>query len=258
MRQKKPKTVRAIHANRGIEAEYRRALKKAIRDMQQSVLYWIGAQYKKAPPRMAMDSAADDMNKRFMRLAKQWQRKFDEWAPIIAERYVTRLYKATDSAFNKALKDAGWAIEFKLTPAMRDALDASIAENVSLIRNVPQKFLTDAQGIVMRAYTEGTGLDEMLRELKARHPMTDKRAALIARDQSNKINAVTTRARQKELGITEAIWRHSGGGKEPRPDHVAADGKTYKIDKGCYISGEYIFPGEKINCRCVARSVLPF
>ena len=39
--------------------------------------------------------------------------------------------------------------------------------------------------------------------------------------------AAMNRARQDELGIEKARWRHSGGGKHPRPTHVANDGKTY-------------------------------
>ena len=80
---------------------------------------------------------------------------------------------------------------------------------------------------------------------------------LIARDQSNKANAVVSRARQLELGITDAIWMHSHAGKNPRKDHVAANGKRYKIAEGCLISGEYIQPGEEINCRCTSRPILP-
>jgi uncharacterized protein with gpF-like domain len=83
---------------------------------------------------------------------------------------------------------------------------------------------------------------------------------LIARDQSNKANAVVTRARQLELGIAEAIWMHSHAGKEPRPTHVAMNGKRYKVSEGMWDSAEnrFVFPGELIKCSCTGRSVLPF
>ena len=99
--------------------------------------------------------------------------------------------------------------------------------------------------------------ETMVKELKTLYPAASHRAELIARDQSNKANAVVNRTRQMELGITEAIWMHSHAGKTPRPDHVAADGKRYKIAEGCLISGKYIQPGEEINCRCASRPVLP-
>ena len=67
------------------------------------------------------------------------------------------------------------------------------------------------------------------------------------------------RARQVELGITEAVWRHSGAGKKPRPKHVAASGKRYDVAKGMKIGdkGQWVLPGEEINCRCTSESILP-
>jgi uncharacterized protein with gpF-like domain len=110
----------------------------------------------------------------------------------------------------------------------------------------------------MRGYSRGRDLQEITTELQSRYGITQRRAVLIARDQSNKLNAVTTQARRQELGITEAIWQHSHGGKEPRKSHVAADGRKFEIAKGCLIDGKLILPGEEINCRCVSKSALPF
>ena len=52
----KPKTVRAIHSNRGVEARYRRALEELIKEMSNSAEYWLAAQYRQAPPEIAEDA----------------------------------------------------------------------------------------------------------------------------------------------------------------------------------------------------------
>lgn len=261
---KQPKTARAVHANRGIEAAYRKALQKLIADMHGSVEYWLTAAYRKFPPRMAgvveqaQDASPSTRISRVMEeLSKRWTKRFEEAAPRIAEAYMRRLFKTSDSAMRAALKDAGWSVEFKMTPAVRDAFNASIAENVGLIKSIPDQYLQKVEGTVMRSYSAGRDLQSMVKDIKEIYPVTQKRAELIARDQSNKANAVVNRTRQLELGITEAIWMHSHAGKNPRPDHVAANGKKYKIAEGCLISGENIFPGEEINCRCTSRPVLP-
>lgn len=255
----KAKVVRAVHANRGIEAKYRKQLAGMIAEMHGSVSYWLTAAYRKEPPAMAMDATpAQRIQKTLSDLAQRWTDKFEEWAPKIAEAYVTNMFKASDSAFRAALKDAGWAVQFKMTPAVKDAFEASLAENVGLIKSIPAKYLQQVEGVVMRSYSAGRDLETMVADLKAIYHGAAHRAELIARDQSNKANAVVNRARQMELGITEAIWMHSHAGKNPRPDHVAANGKRYKISEGCKISGEYIQPGEEINCRCTSRAVLPF
>ena len=260
-----PKTCRAVPANRGIEAKYRKALQRLIAEMHASVEYWLTAAYRKDPPRMAAlveqaqdASPAQRIRKVLDELAQRWVDRFNDYAPKLAEAYLQGMFKSTDSAFRQALKEAGWAVDFKMTPAMRDAFQASLAENVGLIKSIPEKYLQQVEGVVMRSYSAGRDLATMVKELKQLYPAASHRAELIARDQSNKANAVVNRARQMELGITEAIWQHSHAGKTPRPDHVAANGKRYKITEGCLISGEYIQPGEEINCRCTSRPVLPF
>lgn len=261
---KQPKTVRAVHANRGVEAKYRKALQRLIAEMHGSVEYWLTAAYRKDPPRMAAlveqaqdASPAQRIRKVLADLARKWTQRFEDYAPKLAEAYLQGSFKASDSAFRQALKEAGWAVDFKMTPAIRDAFQASLAENVGLIKSIPEKYLQQVEGTVMRSYSAGRDLASMVKELKQLYPAASHRAELIARDQSNKANAIVNRARQMELGITEAIWMHSHAGKTPRPDHVAANGKRYKIAEGCLISGEYIQPGEEINCRCTCRAVLP-
>ena len=261
---KTPKIVRSVAANRGIEAKYRKDMRRMIAEMHNSVEYWLRAAYRKYPPRMtalvdvAQDASPSKSTKRiFDELAKRWIAKFDEWAPKIAESYVRGMFKTSDSAFRKALADAGWSVEFKMTPAVRDAFNASLSENVSLIKSIPDQYLQQVEGVVMRSYSAGRDLETMVKELRKLYPTASRRVETIARDQSNKANAIVNRARQMELGITEAIWMHSHAGKNPRPDHVAANGKRYRIAEGCKISGKFIQPGEEINCRCTSRPILP-
>lgn len=259
---KQPKTVRAVHANRGIEAKYRRKLQELIAEMVGSVEYWMKAQYRKKPPTVATlvaqdASPANEAQKMLRELADRWLERFEESAPKIAQAYLRSMFAATDNAFKLALRDAGWTVKFDMTPAMRDAFNASLAENVGLIKSIPAQYLTQVEGIVMRSYSAGRDLEAMVKELRTLYPKATDRAELIARDQSNKANAVVNRTRQLELGITEAIWMHSHAGKTPRPDHLAANGKRYNIAEGCKISGEFIQPGEQINCRCVCRPILP-
>jgi SPP1 gp7 family putative phage head morphogenesis protein len=257
------KTLKSVHANRGIETKYRAELQTLIDEMTNSYEYWLKAAYRKEPPRMAalvaQDASPTDYVKRALAgLAKRWIKRFDDYAPIIAAAYIPKQFKASDSAFMSALRDAGWTVKFKMTPAVRDALNASVQANVDLIKSIPMEYNEKIQGVVMRSYAAGRDLETMTADIQAVYPKTFERAAAIARDQSNKANATANRARQMELGITEAVWMHSHAGKTPRPDHVAANGKKYKIAQGCLISGEYIQPGFEINCRCTSRPIRPY
>lgn len=260
-----PKTIRAIHANRGVEAKYRKALLSLVEEMAESVEYWLQAAYRKNPPRMSalveMASDAtptDDVLSALQRLKRRWLKAFSDDGASIAEKYVKRLYKTTDSAFRTALKDAGMSVKFEMTPAMRDAFNATLSENVGLIKSIPEQFLQQVEGIVTRSYSVGGDLHAMVKELKELNPKLGRRAELIARDQCRRANAVVNRARMLELGITDAIWMHSHAGRFPRPDHVAASGKRFRVAEGCLISGQFVLPGQDINCRCTCRAVLPW
>lgn len=263
MATKKPKTARAVHPNAGIEAAYRKRLDSLVSDMVRSFDYWIAAAYKANPPRMevAMDALPSQaLAKRIRALTKQWEKRFNDVAKTVAEKFVDSGQVATTKAFQSALKDAGWAVEFQMTPAMRDAANAAIVENVGLIKSIPQKYATEVEGIVMRGFVNGRDLAYITDGLAKQTGICRRRAATIARDQSNKLTAAVTQARRVELGLFEAIWQHSGGGREPRQSHVKAgkDKLKYDVREGAYIDGDYIRPGELINCRCVSKTVLPF
>ncbi|ELV4297825.1 phage head morphogenesis protein, partial [Salmonella enterica] len=89
-----------------------------------------------------------------------------------------------------------------------------------------------------------------------RYGITRRRAALIARDQNNKATSVMQSARQRSVGITEGIWRHSRAGKTWRPSHVKANGKRFDLRKGMFLDGKWVLPGEEINCKCGWEAVI--
>lgn len=295
------KVLRPVHPNAGISADYRRRLLVLIDEMQRSYVYFLRAQYRENPPRLAMDASvtsydqvtdtgkrttvtwdgweesipitvtrkvwiamdgtpAADLHRELSLLGRRWQRRVDSAAPKLAEWFSRSTERRSRDSLMKILRDSGIAVEFKVTPVMRDAFDATVAENVSLIRSIPRQFHTEVEGAVMRSVSAGRDLGQMVAELEARHRITRDRAALIARDQNNKATAVFVRVRQQGAGIEEAIWLHSHAGKVPRKTHLANSGKKYKIAEGWFDPDprvrRHIWPGELINCRCVSRSVV--
>lgn len=257
----KQKTARPTFPNKGVEIAYRKALDKLVEEMAHSIEYWIEAAYKANPPSIAQDALpSKELAKRLNEVGKRWTKRFDDMAATIAERFIKSGKRATDSAMLQSFKDAGWTVQFKPTKAIRDAMNASVVENVSLIRSIPQSYLKNVEGTVMRGYAAGRDLKQISDELQKHYGVTKRRAAFIARDQSAKLTATVTQARRIELGLFKAIWIHSSGGKTPRPSHVKAgkDKLEYDVRQGALLDGEYIQPGYLPNCRCVSRTILPF
>lgn len=187
-----------------------------------------------------------------------WTRRLETLSEKLAADFANKSRTVTDTALRKSFRDAGLTIQFKPTRAMLEGQAAVIHENVHLIKSIPQKMLAQVQSDVWRTVTSGSDLASLKEKLVKTYGATHNRAALIARDQNNKAKAVYENARRTELGITKAIWVHSAGGVEPRRTHLQMDGKPYDIAKGMWDrdEGEFVHPGQLINCRCVSRPVL--
>ena len=255
----KPVTLAPVHPNRGLEAAYRKKLQAAVDELHASIVYWIKAQYRATPPEMlAMDkSPAAELRDAMARLSRRWLRKFSDMADQLAGWFSKASQERYDAALKHILKKGGWTVEMKMTREVNDVVQASIAENVTLIKSIAQQHLNEVSGLVMRATQAGRDMKFLTDELEKFLPKARNRAALIARDQTNKATAAVTRARQTELGITHAIWLHSSGGRFPRASHVQMSGKPYSIADGVVLDGEKVWPGTAINCRCVSKSIVP-
>jgi len=249
-----------IHPNVGITVGYRQKLDKMIAEMHRSIVYWLRAQYRATPPELASDaSPASQLYAAMRTLGRRWLSRFEEGAKRLGEYFATSINRRSDAALQTILKDAGFSVKFKMTRPMNDVMQATIGAQVGLIKSIASEHLTEVEGLVMRSVQTGGDLSELTTALEERYGITRRRAALIARDQNNKATAAMTRVRYEELGITQAIWMHSGGGKEPRPTHVRNSGKTYNVAEGWLDPAvdQRIWPGTLINCRCVSRPVIP-
>lgn len=239
-------------------ARYRAELERLLIEHKDQLLREAKRAYHAAPPAMdAKLTPSEVMAKRLKKIQGKITEEFNRRAEIIATRYMKRTFKWTEKKLKKNLLEAGMpTVEYQDSEARKDLLSASISENVSLIKSIPQQFHTKVEGMVMRAFTQGSSWGDLFNSLRDAFRVTTRRAKLISGDQISKATGNCVRLRQMELGIKRAKWLHSGGGKKPRPDHVKANGKIYEVEKGCKISGEYIIPGQLINCRCTCRAII--
>lgn len=262
----RPRTIAPVRASAALEQAYLRRLYRLIEEMHRSLRWWISAAWRKRRPELHTLMAADEspaaaLRDVMRRLQRQWTRRFNAAARDLADYFSTRMADRVDSVLTSALRKGGLSVRFQRSRAVNDVLQATVAENVSLIRSIAQRHLSQVEGMVMRSVQTGRDLEQLTADLHDQLGVSMRRARLIARDQNNKATAVIQRTRQAEIGITEAIWIHSAGGREPRPSHVKAGRERvrYDVREGWYDpdEGKHIWPGELINCRCVARPVVP-
>jgi SPP1 gp7 family putative phage head morphogenesis protein len=263
------RTTRATQPNAGVKHWYQQRLDELIAGMYLDLTLQLGLVFTResakiepkvtSKTRIASDAGISAVDKTMKTWARKWTLKFDKLSLDLSKRFARRAFGVTEASVKDAFKAAGFTVKFKPTRAGLEAYKAVVSENVNLIKSIPQEFLTNVQSSVWSSVRVGGDMGVLSRKLRANYDVTTKRAALIARDQNAKATAVIENTRRQELGITQAIWQHSAGGKEPRPTHVEMDGKLFDLKRGMWDSDEeaYVFPGQLINCRCTSRAVIP-
>lgn len=220
------------------------------------MIFWLSSEYRATG--LAQDALpSDQMQKALNRLRERWEGAFGRLASWLGRSFALAAKQHADGALSAYTRAHDLAVRFEDTPDVMDSLQAVVNENVSLIRSIPSRFLDNVESLVMQSVARGRDLGTLTKQIEEQYGVTRRRAALIARDQNNKATSAMASARQQSLGITHGIWKHSHAGKEPRPSHVAADGVKFELSKGLYLEGEWVLPGEAINCRCTWQPIIP-
>ena len=134
VRRTPPPTLAPVHPNQGVQAQFRRRLLALIDEMQKSVVADITALYPGGNPQLAQDAPQDVHRLRWEmdRLGRRWLDRFDVAAKEMAAYFALAAKDRVDSAMAASLRKAGISVRFQVTPAVAEALDATVAENVSL------------------------------------------------------------------------------------------------------------------------------
>lgn len=140
---------------------------------------------------------------------------------------------------------------------MGHTVEAWRQENVGLIKSLGSDMLDRVSGI-LEDY-DGARVEDIRDQLVETFGVTKSRAALIARDQTLKLNAQLTEDVHKSAGIDEYIWSTSKDGAV-RTRHAELEGTRHKYADPPIVdekSGRRANPGGDYQCRCVAIPYLP-
>lgn len=255
-----PRIIRAVKPNPGIRAAYRRKLEALLDEMQRSVLWWLRAAYRKDESRIVQDASPAILFRGVMgRLFRRWMKKWGDKAEAIAREFIDKTQRRARMSHEQAFKAAGFTVKMQPSRVQNATVQALIAENVALIKSIPQRYLAEVEEMVMRSTVQGRDLNGLTEELHKRYEITRRRAAMIARDQSNKATAAINQVESQKLGIKVGIWVHVPGRKMSRKTHEAMNGKPFLLAEGLYDPevNRKVKPGELPLCACVYRDFVP-
>lgn len=204
-------------------------------------------------PEYINDGYAQTLEQAFDGLRLGYNR-LDQNAKIVSSAFVEGTNNVNKARFYKAMEDAvGVNVSSIIqNEGLEDILVATTRENVNLIKSIPAEYFSKIETIVFTNTTQGSTAGSMIKQIQKLNKSTVKRAKLIARDQSSKLNSALNQQRQQNLGIEEYVWRTSGD-ERVRADHKSKNGKTFRWDNPPKDTGH---PGADIQCRCVAQPII--
>jgi uncharacterized protein with gpF-like domain len=249
-----------------VSREYHRRLRKLLKEMDNSLYYWLRAEYRKLEPSIVGDAAYSNMTAKMKYLANKWKKKYNEEAAKMATWFAEQVQKHTTNNLRRQMKKTkldvmGFNLAFSYHSQRERAIFNSIVEqNVNLIKSIASEHLTRVQEVVLRGNETGHDLSRMTDDLEQTFGISERRAAMIARDQTAKASNNLSRQRLLDYGVTKGKWLHTSSGKTYRDSHVEMDGEIYDIEQGCYDPdyGDYVQPGELVNCHCLCVPVIDF
>lgn len=134
--------------------------------------------------------------------------------------------------------------------ALDRARDRWLADNAALITSQPLEVSARIESIVRDMVPAGARWETIARKLQDEEGIAQRRAALIARDQTAKYNSDCNRTQQQAAGFSHYEWIGVMDNRE-RPTHVALQHTVWSWEKPPPIGN----PGEPIQCRCTASPV---
>ena len=264
---KKLKLAKPVQPDKQAARKYNAQLQKIVRairkDINEKIIPLVrGLEFQYIGDSATKDSWPDEIMSLFAQIKGRWSSPaFLGASKDVASIFVKSIDVQNSRRFSKSVKPIGvTGIDiFGDSPKLQDILNASIADNTRLITKMSNDYLEQVQSIVMTNMRSGLRPSAIVKQLQNQFKISERRAALIARDQTSKANGELSKQRQEDTGFKFFKWKTSDDirVRDEHDDFADADigfGKgVYKWDKPPKDkNGVPVIPGSPVNCRCVA------
>ena len=245
---------------RNAERKYRKLLRSLARELRRKIKDSLVPRIPELIQLVQQNTPNDSTrNDQFLEILQNIMRSIEESMKPIEEEAIREMQEIGQEINNfnaqqfQKINQSVFGIDiFVDQPFLRDQLELFARQNAQLIESITEQELLQVSGVVERGLLQGSSFTDVARELSKRAGITGRRATLIARDQTQRLNSSLTRLRQESIGVEEYVWR-TAGDERVRPTHKANNGKTFRWDRPPSVTGH---PGNDINCRCIPQPVL--
>lgn len=260
-----------------LEHKYKNALEKLVYAMERETKKEIiklfedksAYQYFETQERMAEDASIASQSRILVNyLTRKYQEMFNKKAKSMSERMIKGALAHSKASLHSSLEklSGGLSLKTGLIPEnLKESIKASIEENVTLIKSIPEEYYKNIAGSVSRSISTGEGLKELVPAIQKHAGVTYRRAKNIALDQTRKAVNTIDRQRMLSLGIKKFKWLHVGGSQRPRQSHIDISGKIFSFENLLEEQAALGVPerdrglcGYPPYCRCIMNPVIEF
>ncbi len=207
-------------------------------------------------PFMNMDAGGKKVNETLDRLSEDY---YNFLTPRVLEAAADKFARRTSThqreQLNKQIRSAVGVDVVGTDPNIAPRIADFTAENVALIKSIPQKYFDDVEKRLMAGLRDGSRAEEIAAEFEERFGISEASARLVANDQIGKLYGELNQVRQEALGVTSFVWE-TDQDERVRESHAELQGQAFRWDDLPEVDGEEASPGSPINCRCWASPVL--
>lgn len=206
-------------------------------------------------PQYTTDAWPDQITTALSALVDKWQSPdFRGIADRLAAQFVGGVNTWNAKKFGTDMKRFGIDV-FGDAPELNDFIRLSVANNAQLIKSIPEQYLNQVQSIVLSNVQAGARSSDIVKTLSDQFGVTKRRAKVIARDQTAKVNSALAQKRQMSVGFEYFQWIDSDDSRV-RSRHEAIANKVTAYGKGIYRydnpplsdKGQPILPGQDYQC----------
>ncbi|AUR92489.1 head morphogenesis domain protein [Vibrio phage 1.173.O._10N.261.55.A11] len=252
-----------IELPKAIGISYNAELQRMVRRIKKDIDQSIKPQVKDLEFEYTADSWVDVIEVSLAALRQRWSSAvFNRFAERMASKFVQAVNLQNQQQFQNQYKSFGINI-YAGNQAVSDYLDATVKDNVRLIKSIPDQYLTQVESIVLGNMRAGMRPSAINKQLQDQFGVTERRARVISRDQTSKAANGLAKKRMQSAGFEYYQWVTSED-ERVRSRHRKISDKVTAYGKGIYRwddpplsdKGEPISPGTDYSCRCIARPVL--
>ena len=248
----KPKKLKPIEKNIGIEREFNKALREFSKEVLKSVHYWSIAQINKYK-RGDITNISKALSIEFSDLLKSWDKKSEVFAKKLSNAINDRIKNYVDLGFKKQGKE--YVLQ-TLSRKSAQVLNANILQNIALIKTIPRDIIEKYQVLLYNNITD-FDLQATQKTITTFANTTLRRAKTIARDQTAKAIENYAMSRSQDLGFEYYIWQTAKDERvsKGKGGRNQLEGRIYRYDTPTAVIDSYGNKGhcsQRVNCRCVS------